>query len=66
LLATHWARLVELLYAAERLFAEGALEVFTTPVHMKKGRTGHLLTVLARPDHLDALAGVLLRETTSS
>jgi hypothetical protein len=52
-------------YAAERLFAEGALEVYTTPVHMKKGRTGHLLTVLARPDRLDALAGVLLRETTT-
>ncbi|MBZ5639844.1 MAG: nickel pincer cofactor biosynthesis protein LarC [Acidobacteriia bacterium] len=50
-------------YAAERLFAEGALEVFTTPVHMKKGRSGHLLTVLARPDRLDALAGVVLRET---
>ena len=50
-------------YAAERLFAEGALEVFTTPVHMKKGRTGHLLTVLARPDRLEALAGVVLRET---
>ncbi len=50
-------------YAAERLFAEGALEVFTTAVHMKKGRTGHLLTVLARPDLLDALAGVVLRET---
>ncbi len=50
-------------YAAERLFAEGALDVFTTPVHMKKGRTGHLLTVLARPDRLEALAGVVLRET---
>jgi len=50
-------------YASERLFVEGALEVFTTPVLMKKGRSGHLLTVLARPDRLDALAGVLLRET---
>ncbi len=50
-------------YAAERLLAEGALDVFTTPVHMKKGRTGHLLTALARPDRLEALAAVVLRET---
>jgi pyridinium-3,5-bisthiocarboxylic acid mononucleotide nickel chelatase len=52
-------------YAAERLLAEGALDAFTTPVHMKKGRAGHLLTVLARPERLDALAGVVLRETPS-
>ena len=36
-----------LAYASERLFREGALEVYTTPVHMKKGRSGHQITVLA-------------------
>ncbi len=52
-------------WAAERLFEAGALEVFTTPVQMKKGRPGHLLTALARPERLDALAEVVLRETTT-
>lgn len=54
-----------LAYATERLFVAGALDVYTAPVHMKKGRTGHHLTVLARPSDLEALAGVILKETTS-
>jgi hypothetical protein len=35
-----------LAYATERLLAEGALDVFSTPVQMKKNRSGALLTVL--------------------
>lgn len=35
--------------AAERLRELGALDVTTTPVHMKKGRVGVRLEVLARP-----------------
>jgi uncharacterized protein (TIGR00299 family) protein len=54
-----------LAYAVERLFAAGALEVFTAPVQMKKGRSGHNLTVLARPDRLNELAAVAFRETTT-
>jgi uncharacterized protein (DUF111 family) len=54
-----------LAFACERLFEAGALEVYTTPVLMKKGRAGHALTVLARPDDLERLADVLLRETTT-
>ena len=54
-----------LAFACERLFAAGALEVYTTPVLMKKGRAGHALTVLGRPEDLQALAEVLLRETTT-
>ena len=54
-----------LAFACERLFASGALEVYTTPVVMKKGRAGHAVTVLGRPQDLDRLAGVLLRETTT-
>ena len=52
-------------YASERLLEAGALDVFTTPVHMKKGRTGHLMTVLGRPGALHELAAVILRETTT-
>jgi uncharacterized protein (TIGR00299 family) protein len=54
-----------LAYASERLFAGGALEVYTTPIQMKKGRSGHQLTVLAPPDLLDRLASIVLEETTT-
>jgi uncharacterized protein (DUF111 family) len=47
------------------LLASGALDATTTAVAMKKGRLGHHLTVLARPDRLDALVEVLLRETST-
>jgi uncharacterized protein (TIGR00299 family) protein len=54
-----------LAYASERLLHEGALEVYTTPVQMKKGRSGHHITVLARPDDLERVASIVLRETTT-
>ena len=34
-------------YIVEQALAEGALDVFTTPVQMKKNRPGTLLTILA-------------------
>lgn len=52
-------------WASERLLEAGALDVYTTAVQMKKGRAGLLLTVLARPDRLDSLANLVLRETTT-
>jgi uncharacterized protein (TIGR00299 family) protein len=54
-----------LAYAAERLFAAGALDVHTTPVQMKKGRAGHQVTALARPEDLDAVTHAVLTETTT-
>jgi uncharacterized protein (TIGR00299 family) protein len=54
-----------LAYANERLFEAGALEVYTTPVIMKKGRTGHQVTVLARPEDRETLAAIVLRETST-
>ena len=39
-----------LAYAMERLLAAGALDVFSVPVQMKKGRPGALLTVLGSED----------------
>ncbi len=49
----------------DRLYAAGALEVFYTPVQMKKNRPGTLLTVVARPDRRDALTAIVFRETTT-
>jgi pyridinium-3,5-bisthiocarboxylic acid mononucleotide nickel chelatase len=51
--------------AFDRLFAAGALDVYATPIQMKKGRPGTLLTVLGRPGDRSALSDVLFRETTT-
>src|SRR5262249_18879638 len=40
----------------QRAFALGALDVFASPVQMKKDRPGTLLTVLSRPEMAGALA----------
>ena len=50
-------------YAMDRLLAEGALDVFATPIQMKKSRPGVRLTVIAEPTRFEALAEVLFRET---
>ncbi|MGE0454310.1 MAG: nickel pincer cofactor biosynthesis protein LarC [Vicinamibacteria bacterium] len=49
----------------EQLLAASALDVYVTPIQMKKGRPGLLLSVLARPADRDALEGILFRETTT-
>jgi hypothetical protein len=49
----------------ERLFEAGALDVYLTPVVMKRSRPGVVVTALATPDRVDAVAGVLFRETTT-
>lgn len=50
-------------YCFERLFAAGALDVFCTPIFMKKNRPGILLSVLAPESVLAAMEEVLFRET---
>jgi uncharacterized protein (TIGR00299 family) protein len=50
---------------SDRLFAAGALDVFLTPVQMKKGRPGTLVTVLAPPALRSQVAGLLFAETTT-
>ncbi len=52
-------------YVMERALAEGALDVFGTPVQMKKNRPGMLLTVLARPEDALRLARLIFGETTT-
>ncbi|HVM61413.1 MAG TPA: nickel pincer cofactor biosynthesis protein LarC [Verrucomicrobiae bacterium] len=49
----------------ERLLAAGALDVFLTPVQMKKNRPGTLLTVLCDRNSVDALTELILTHTTS-
>ena len=55
----------EIGFATEQLMAEGALDVFTTPIGMKKNRPGVLLTVLCNPKHREAMVRQLFRCTTT-
>jgi uncharacterized protein (TIGR00299 family) protein len=50
-------------YCYDLLLAAGALDVFSTPIFMKKNRPGVLLSVLAPEDTLPALEAILFRET---
>ncbi len=52
-------------YVSERLFALGAIEVFSQVVQMKKGRTGVLLSVLTDDAHKCELEEALFAETTT-
>ena len=55
----------ELGYAAERLFAAGARDVSYSPVFMKKGRPGWLLTVICEENDRQELERIIFRETTT-
>jgi uncharacterized protein (DUF111 family) len=52
-------------YLMEQLFERGALDVFMTPIFMKKGRPATKLSVLSTPTLRDALCEMLLVETTT-
>jgi uncharacterized protein (TIGR00299 family) protein len=49
----------------EQLLAGGALDVYYTPIQMKKNRPGTLLTVVAPPRLRDALTATIFRESTT-
>lgn len=49
----------------ERLLEAGALDVYLTPVIMKRSRPGVVLTALAEPSGVGELARILFRETTT-
>jgi hypothetical protein len=52
-------------YIFARLFDEGALDVYTSHIQMKKSRPAFKLTVLAEPAKAKRLADIILSETTS-
>jgi len=49
----------------DRLFAAGALDVWFTPIHMKKNRPGVLLSALCEESAAPALADIIFTETTA-
>jgi len=51
--------------AVERCYAAGALDVWTVPAQMKKGRPGFVLSALARPAVEGAVAAAILEETSA-
>ena len=52
-------------YSMERLFAAGALDVYFTPIQMKKNRPATMLSVICPISQEQSLASVVLRETTT-
>jgi uncharacterized protein (TIGR00299 family) protein len=52
-------------YLQEKALAAGALDIYTTPVQMKKNRPGTLLTILSKPSDTNALMSMIFAETTS-
>ncbi len=52
-------------YTEELLFQNGALDVFFTPIFMKKNRPAYRLTVACRKNDLYKLQNIIFRETTT-
>ncbi len=55
----------ELGFAAGKIMDEGALDVFMTPIYMKKSRPGQLLTVLCPEAEAEKFVGLIFRLTTT-
>ena len=55
----------EIGFAMERLFELGALDVYTTPIGMKKSRPGIMLTVMCRREQREELLRCLFLNTTT-
>ncbi len=49
----------------DRLYAAGALDVYYSPIQMKKNRPGTLVSIVARPKDRSSLSGIVFRETTT-
>lgn len=52
-------------YTMEKLLENGALDVFYTPVFMKKNRPAYMLTVLCKKENIKGLQKIIFRETTT-
>ena len=54
-----------LAYARDKLLEAGAADVWFTPIQMKKGRPGLMLSVICSEAQEEAVAKLLLRETST-
>ena len=52
-------------YLTDLLFEAGARDVYMTPIYMKKGRPGTLLSVITDESLVDGMFEILFRETTT-
>ncbi|MCE5197033.1 MAG: nickel pincer cofactor biosynthesis protein LarC, partial [Negativicutes bacterium] len=52
-------------FAQAVLFEAGALDVFVTPITMKKGRAAMMLTCLAKTEAAERLSGLILKHTST-
>ena len=52
-------------YTQEKLFQNGALDLFFTPIFMKKNRPAYRLTVACRKDDMVKLQKIIFKETTT-
>jgi uncharacterized protein (DUF111 family) len=52
-------------HTAEQLLQAGALDVWTTPITMKKGRQAHQLSILCPTPHLATIKDILFQESST-
>jgi len=52
-------------YIMDQLFSQGALDVFLTPIQMKKNRPAHLLSIIVYEQNLKEILEVLFSESTT-
>ena len=52
-------------YTMEKLLENGALDVFCTPIYMKKSRPAMMVTVLSRKEQEEVLVDIMLHETST-
>lgn len=52
-------------YTSEKLFENGALDVFYTPIFMKKNRPAYRLTVACKREDMFKLQNIIFKETTT-
>jgi len=52
-------------YCFGKLLAAGALDVFATPIQMKKNRPGVMLTVICEAEQIPTMESILFAETTT-
>lgn len=54
-----------LAYTMEKLFEKGALDVFFTPIYMKKNRPAHMLTVICEKKSVKDIESIIFKNTTT-